>query len=64
VRGGPAGLVAQWKPDYVHPLQVDQLQRLAMTTAGANQHQVTNGPGNADLETDSDWRPGGHWIAF
>jgi hypothetical protein len=32
--------------------------------AGANQHQVTNGPGNADLETDPAWAPGGHWIAF
>jgi hypothetical protein len=35
-----------------------------MTSAGANQHQITNGPGNADLETDPAWAPGGHWIAF
>jgi hypothetical protein len=35
-----------------------------MTNAGANQHQVTNGPGNVDLETDPAWSPGGRWIAF
>src|SRR5689334_11670482 len=29
----------------------------SMTSAGANQHQVTNGPRNADLETDPAWSP-------